>query len=400
MKGTLSGLKVIELASIRFGPVPFAAMMLADMGSEIVRVDRVPKSPEDNNGFGGFENRGRTSIAIDLKNPKGIEVVLRLMEDADVLLEGFRPGVMEKLGLGPEVCMKRNPRLVFGRMTGWGQSGPLSSAAGHDLNYIALTGALHTMGWSDRPPTPPLNLIGDYGGGAMMLLAGVLAALYERQSSGQGQVIDAAMTDGVATLLSPIYSMMAQGMWKDQRNVNHLDGGAHFYGVYECADAKFISVGPIEPHFYQLLLQKCGIDATEFQNQYDAKTWPELRAKLGIVFKTRTRAEWCELMEGTDICFAPVLSLHEAPQHPHNIARQAFAEVDGDIQPAPSPRFSRTPSRAPKHVPDEGEHSIATLANAGFSEREIAQLIAEGAVYSAEPAQQSDVPRKRMQKIG
>lgn len=381
MNSALSGLKVIELAAI--GPVPFAAMMLADMGAQVTRIDRIPGSPVDASAYAGFENRGRTSVAINLKHPKGIEALLRLVAGADVLLEGFRPGVMERLGLGPEVCLARNPALIYGRMTGWGQSGPLAHAAGHDLNYVALSGALHAMGWSDRPPMPPLNMVGDYGGGAMMLLVGMLAALHERQRSGQGQVIDAAMTDGVVTLMSQIYSLLAQGLWKDSRCSNQLDGGAHYYGAYECADGHFISIGSIEPQFYRLLLQKCGIDAPEFKAQLDAHGWPELRARLGELFKTRTRSAWCELMEGTDICFAPVLSLTEAPEHPHNRARQAFVTLNGTVQPAPSPRFSRTPSRASGEIPLEGEHSLKLLAESGISAAEIAQLIAEGAVYAS-----------------
>lgn len=379
MNGTLSGLKVIELAAI--GPVPFSAMMMADMGAEIIRIDRIPAAFGSGDSSPTFENRGRISVSMDLKNPASIDALLRLIETADVLLEGFRPGVMEKLGLGPDVCLARNPRLVYGRMTGWGQTGPLARAAGHDINYIALTGALHAMGEPDRPPSPPLNLIGDYGGGAMLLLVGVLAALQERHRSGKGQVIDAAMTDGSALLMSPFYGMAAKGEWQDRRGANFLDGGAHFYGAYECADSRFIAIGSIEPQFYKLLLKLCGIDVPEFHDQHDAHAWPRLREQLGTLFKTRTRAQWCELMEGSDVCFAPVLSLEEAPYHAHNQARQTFVHMNGTLQPAPAPRFSRTPSHASAEIPMAGQHSIQALSSAGMSAQEIERLVVQGAVY-------------------
>jgi alpha-methylacyl-CoA racemase len=378
-EGALSGLKVIEVAAI--GPVPFAGMVLADMGARVTRIDRIPLSATDDTATAGFENRGRLSIAIDLKNPKGIDTALRLIDDADVLLEGFRPGVMEKLGLGPAICCARNPGLVYGRMTGWGQSGPLSRAAGHDINYIALTGALHAMGRSDCPPSPPLNLVGDYGGGAMMLLVGLLAALQARHRSGQGQVIDAAMTDGAAMLMTPFYSMLAQGAWRDSRHTNFLDGSAHFYGAYECADGRFIAIGSIEPQFYRLLLDKCGVRMPEFDDQHNSSAWPTLRERLGEIFKTRSRAVWCELMEGTDVCFSPVLSLREAPEHPHNIARQTFVNINDKMQPAPAPRFDRTPSRASADIPKVGAHTVALLAGLGMDQKSIDQLIMEHAVY-------------------
>ena len=374
MTGSLAGIKVVELAAI--GPVPFAGMMLSDMGAQVTRVDRIPAPGGGPGLYATFDHRGRESIALDLKKPAGVEATLRLIDQADVLLEGFRPGVTEKLGLGPEVCLVRNPKLVYGRMTGWGQTGPLAHAAGHDLNYIALTGALHAMGSADRPPSPPLNLVGDYGGGAMMLLAGVLAALVERQRSGKGQVIDAAMTDGAAMLASIFYALRAQGLWSDRRSSNQLDGGAYYYGVYECADSHFVSIGSLEPQFYQLLLQKCGLsDDSAFQTQLDSSQWPQLRKRLEVLFKQRTRAEWCALMEGTDVCFAPVLSLSEAPQHPHNQSRGTFIEVDGKMQVAPAPRFSRTPSQASRVVPREGADTLHVLASAGFSEAEIRQLV-------------------------
>lgn len=381
MSGPLAGLKVVELAAI--GPVPFAGMMLSDMGARVTRVDRIPAPGGGPSFYSTFDHRGRESIALDLKKPAAVETTLRLIEQADVLLEGFRPGVTEKLGLGPDVCLARNPALVYSRMTGWGQTGPLSRAAGHDLNYIALTGALHAMGSPDRPPTPPLNLVGDYGGGAMMLLVGVLAALVERQRSGKGQVIDAAMTDGAAMLMSIFYAMRAQGSWSDPRASNQLDGGAHYYSVYECADGQFVSIGSLEPQFYRLLLQKCGLeDDPAFRAQLDARQWPQLRERLAAVFRQRTRDEWCALMEGTDVCFAPVLSMSEAPQHPHNRARGTFIEVDGKMQVAPSPRFSRTPSEVARAVPKEGADSISVLASAGFDDAEIRRLIEHGIVYT------------------
>ncbi|CAN5421608.1 CaiB/BaiF CoA-transferase family protein [soil metagenome] len=378
--GALAGLKVVEVAAI--GPVPFASMMLADMGASITRIDRIPASADDTAGMSGAENRGRISISVNLKNPKGVETALRLIDDADIVLEGFRPGVMEKLGLGPDVCLARNPRLIYGRMTGWGQDGPLSRVAGHDINYIALTGALHAMGRADKSPSPPLNLVGDYGGGAMMLLVGVLAALEARRRTGKGQVIDAAMSDGAAMLMTPIYSMHAQGEWSDERDVNFLDGGAHFYGTYECAGGGYVAIGSIEPQFYRLLLEKCGITTSEFANPADRAAWPGLRAKLEGVFKTRTREQWCELMEGTDLCFAPVLSLSEAPHHPHNRARQTFVEMNGAMHPAPAPRFSVTPSSVSTRVPKIGQQSLSVLDAMGVSASEVDVLVAEGAVYA------------------
>ena len=382
MTGVLSGLKVLEMAAI--GPVPFAGTMLADMGAEVIRVDRIPSSPDvATSTYSTYDHRGRRSIAVDLKHKSGIETVLRLIDDADMLLEGFRPGVMEKLGLGPDVCLARNAQLVYGRMTGWGQEGPLSKAAGHDLNYIALTGALHAMGSPDRPPSPPLNLVGDYGGGAMMLLVGVLAALWERERSNRGQVIDAAMTDGAIALLAPFYAQMAQGVWQDRRGANLLDGGAPFYGVFECADGRFVSIGSLEPQFYQLLLKKCGLESdADFGQQMDRSSWPRMRQRLESLFRTRSREQWCELIEGSDVCFAPVLSLKEAAQHPHNRARNAFIDADGGPQPAPAPRFGRTPSSASTAVALEGQDSISVLKGAGFSEEEIDRLAAEGVVYA------------------
>ena len=377
MSGPLTNVTVLELAGI--GPGPFAGMMLADMGARVIRVDRIPSgggSPIE--AFlrnDSIVDRGRESIALDMKDPRGVEAVLQLVERADILIEGFRPGVTERLGVGPEVCLARNPRLVYGRMTGWGQTGPLAHVAGHDLNYIALTGALHAMGSKDRPPMPPLNLVGDYGGGAMMLALGVVAALFEAQRSGQGQVVDAAMTDGVAALMAPIFGMMAKGFWKDERQSNILDGAAHFYGSYECLDGRYISIGSIEPQFYQLLLQRCAIDDPQFTGQWSSDAWPEMRSKLEPLFRLRTRDQWCELLEGSDVCFAPVLSLNEAPLHPHNVARGTFVESDGVVQPAPAPRFERTRSQLPPKAPEIGQDSVKLLRELGHHEADIAAWV-------------------------
>ena len=374
--GPLKGIKVIEMAGI--GPGPFCAMMLSDMGAEVIRVDRLAHKGSGHKA--NVLNRGRRSIAVDLKNPEGVATVQRLIDGADVVIEGFRPGVMERLGLGPDACLKRNSRLVFGRMTGWGQDGPLALAAGHDINYISIGGALGAMGYADRPPAPPLNLVGDFGGGAMYLLAGVLAALVERGTSGKWQVIDAAMTDGTASLLSPFYGMMAMGMWTKERMDNRLDGGAHYYGSYACADGKFISIGSIEPQFYALLLELCEIDDPEFAKQNDKQHWASLRGKLEALFITQPRDHWCALLEGTDVCFAPVLDLQEAPTHPHNVARQSFVEIDGVTQPAPAPRFSRTPSSVQAPAAIAGEHSEAILNDWGFNSSEISALKQGGAI--------------------
>lgn len=374
--GPLAGIRVIEMAGI--GPGPFCAMMLSDMGAEVIRVDRLNlKGSGDRSNVLG---RGRRNIAVDLKNPDGIEAVLKLVEKADVLIEGFRPGVMERLGLGPDICEQRNPAMIFGRMTGWGQEGPLSQAAGHDINYISIAGALGAMGYADRPPTPPLNLVGDFGGGAMYLLSGVLAALVERGTSGKGQVIDTAMTDGTASLLSPFFGSMAMNMWTTKRESNKLDGGAHYYGSYTCSDGKFISIGSIEPQFYALLLEKAEISDEAFNAQQDPAAWPDLKAKLADLFRSKTRDEWCEIMEGTDICFAPVLDLGEAPNHPHNKARGTYVDFEGVMQPAPAPRFSRTPSEIQSAAALVGEHSEAILSDWGISETDIEALSRANAI--------------------
>lgn len=374
--GPLAGIKIVEIAGI--GPGPFCAMMLADLGAEVVRVDR--KSSEGAGTPFDVLNRNRKSIAVDLKNPNGIETVLRLIENADALIEGFRPGVMERLGLGPDTCLERNPKLVFGRMTGWGQEGPLAHAAGHDINYISLSGALHAIGRPGETPVPPLNLVGDFGGGGMMLALGIVSALLESARSGKGQVVDAAMTDGSAALMGIIFGLKASGIWTNEKGTNMLDGGAHFYDTYECADGKWVSIGSIEPQFYAILLEKTGINDPVFQNQMDKSAWPELKQKLANVIKTKTREEWCDIMEGTDICFAPVLDMDEAPQHAHNAARETFIEIDGVTQHAPAPRFSRTENATPTGPPKAGEHTAEILGAWGFTGEEIDTLKSSGAV--------------------
>lgn len=340
--GPLAGLKIIEMGGI--GPGPFAGMLLADMGADLIIVER--KTMTNAIRMPDCSRRGKRSILLNLKDKEDIETLLKLIEKADVLFEGFRPGVMERLGIGPKVCLERNPRLVYGRMTGWGQDGPLAKAAGHDINYIALTGALHAIGRTDDKPIPPLNLVGDYGGGAMFLVTGILAALLEVQRSGKGQVVDAAMTDGSAVLMAMFNSLHAMQLWKpNQRGANLLDSGAHFYDTYETKDGKFVSIGSIEPQFYALLVEKADLDPAVFGNQMNQKAWPEMKEQLTEIFKQKTRAEWCNIMEGTDICFAPVLDFIEAQEHPHNVARKTYIEVEGMTQPAPAPRFSRTASK-------------------------------------------------------
>jgi alpha-methylacyl-CoA racemase len=335
--GPLAGFRIVEFAGI--GPGPFACMMLADMGAEVVTLDRVGARKN----LQSVAGRGRKVVEIDLKHKDSTALALDLLANADALIEGFRPGVMERLGLGPDIVQARNPRLVYGRMTGWGQDGPLAQAAGHDINYISITGALAAIGGKDRP-VPPLNLVGDFGGGALYLVVGVLAALLEAKKSSKGQVVDAAMCDGATSLMSMFFDMAAAGRWTEGRESNFLDGGAHFYGVYECACGRFISIGSIEPQFYALLRQHAGLVDAGFDDQMDQKAWPELKQKLVGVFKSKTRDEWCAVMEGTDICFAPILTMKEAPAHPHMAAREIFVTRHGVTQPAPAPRFSRTPS--------------------------------------------------------
>ena len=374
--GPLKGLKIIEMAGI--GPGPFCGMVLADLGAEIIRVDRASAI-----GTGSKQepsNRGKKSIAVDLKAKEGVEVVLKLVETADAIFEGFRPGVMERLGIGPEVCLARNDRIVFGRMTGWGQEGPLANAAGHDINYISLSGALAAIGRPGSPPVPPLNLIGDFGGGGMLLALGLVAALLESKDSKKGQVVDAAMTDGSALLMTMIYSMQSSGMWKTTMGSNLLDGGSHFYDTYECKDGKFISIGSIEPQFYALLCQIAELDEKVFSKQMSRDLWPEQKEEIKKIFLKKTRDEWCELMEGTDVCFAPVLDMSEAPQHPHNKERKTFIDLEGVTQPAPAPRFSRTEPEVVSSPSIVGEHTNEVLSSIGLSEEDISTLKTSGAV--------------------
>ena len=378
--GPLHGLRVVELAGI--GPGPMACMLLADLGADVIRIDRLESA-----GLGvamaprfDVNARSRRSLAVDLKSAAGREAVLRLVDRADVLIEGFRPGVTEKLGLGPAECHARNPGLVYGRMTGFGQQGPLASAAGHDLNYIALSGALHAIGPAGGAPLPPLNLVGDYGGGALFLAFGVMAALFERQRSGRGQVVDAAMVDGAATLASIFYGLAAAGQWGAERGANLLDGGAPFYATYETADGRWVSVGALEPKFFAQFAERIGLDPKFVGRQYDRRLWPEMRAAIAALLRTRPRDAWCELLEGSDACFAPVLAFDEAPRHRHAQARGGFVEVDGVVQPAPAPRFSRSVPAAPRRAPELGEHGDEVLAEAGYDAAAIAALRAEGVV--------------------
>ena len=375
--GPLKGVKIIEFGGI--GPGPFCAMMLSDMGADVIRIERKGQLSLTEPKY-DVMMRNRRSVGIDLRKPEGSAAVLKMVARVDALQEGFRPGVMEKLRLGPDICLEINPALVYGRMTGWGQEGPLARAAGHDINYISLTGALHTFGQKGQKPVPPLNLVGDFGGGGMLLAFGMVCGLFEAQKSGRGQVVDAAMIDGSAALMAMIYGLKASGFWTDERGVNLLDGGAHFYDTYETADGKYISVGAIEPQFYQLLLQHAGIEDPDFKDQLDQKKWPALKEKITDIFKTKSRDEWCQIMEGTDICFAPVLSLDEAPDHPHNRQRNTFVEVEGVIQPAPTPRFSKTPPELQSPPPTPGEHTKAVLGEFGFSADEIAGLEAARAI--------------------
>ncbi|PLR27532.1 carnitine dehydratase [Caulobacter zeae] len=373
-QGPLSGLKVLEFAGI--GPGPFCGMLLSDLGADVVRIDRKGSgrsSPAD------VTARGRRSVALDLKQPAAVETCLKLMETADAVFEGFRPGVMERLGLGPDAALARNPRLVYGRMTGWGQTGPYAKAAGHDMNYIAITGALDAIGTEDKP-IPPLNLVGDFGGGALYLAFGLLAGVIHARETGQGQVIDCAMSDGAASLMAMFYGFKAMGMWREGRRGNLLDGGAHFYDTYQCADGKWVSIGSIEPQFYLLLLEKTGITDLHFQAQMSRDDWPALREKLAAVIATKTRDEWCQIMDATDVCFAPVLSMDEAPGHAHNKARETFVEVAGVIQPAPAPRFSATPGVIQGPPPKIGADNAAALGDWGFDPEAIAALEAVGAL--------------------
>lgn len=383
--GPLAGTKVIEVGGI--GPAPFCGMLLADMGADVVLIERKSDSalPLDlqagESSKYSIVHRGKKSVAMDLKKPGAARSVLRLACDADILIEGFRPGVMEKLGLGPDECFERNPRLIYGRITGWGQEGPLSRCAGHDINYIALAGALYHGGHKASPPAAPPTLVGDVGGGAMVLAIGLLAALLAARQNGRGQVVDAAISDGAALMTSLLLGLQRQGAWVDCRQSNLLDGGAHWYDCYECADGEYISIGALEPRFYRQLLDRCGLgDDPDFTPQFDAARWPDQKEKMAKLFKGKKRAEWCEILEGTDACFAPVLSLADAPRHPHNRARSTFVEVDDVLQPAPAPRFGRTPGAISGKPPANGEHTLAVLAAAGFSEQEISRLQAQNVI--------------------
>jgi len=373
--GPLNGYTVLELSGI--GPAPMGGMVLADMGAEVIRIDRAgaAQMPKD------VSARGKKSVVVNLKDPAGLETLLRMVENADVLIDPYRPGVCEKLGIGPAVCMARNPRLVFARMTGWGQEGPLAQSAGHDINYISITGALYAMGRNGEKPVPPLNLVGDMGGGGMLLVTGVLAALLETANSGKGQVIDAAMVDGAAQLMWMFHGFQAMGLWNEkERESNMLDGGAHFYDTYECSDGEYISLGSIEPQFYALLMEKAGLSAEDFGQQNDSTQWPTMKAKLTEVIKQKTQAQWCELMEGSDVCFAPVLNFMDAPNHPANVARETYIEVDDVKQPAPAPRFSRTRSEVRHGAHACGQDTDTVLSAMGFEERELEALKAAGAI--------------------
>jgi alpha-methylacyl-CoA racemase len=400
MPGPLSGIHVVEFQGR--GPGPFGAMLLADLGADVVRIartDDVERAAEETGTEEATEEtgterlvsghrrmdllaRGRRSVAIDLKRPEGVAVALRLVDRADVLVEGFRPGVAERLGVGPDVCLDRNPGLVYARITGWGQDGPYAHVPGHDLNYVALAGALDPLRRDDGAPSPPLNLLGDFGGGGMLLVVGILSALVERSRTGRGQVVDAAMVDGVALLTTLFHGLRAEGLWSDRPGTNVLDLAAPFYNVYETADARYVTVAAGEPKFYAELLARLGLDELR-EHQTDPSTWPEAKARLAAVFRTKTRDEWCELLEGTDTCFAPVLSLADAPRHSHNVERGTFVEVDGIVQPAAAPRFSRTPASVGDPPAAAGAHSVDVLVDAGFATDEVDALLAAGVVARA-----------------
>ena len=386
MPGPLAGRRIIEIAGI--GPGPFAAMLLADLGAEVIRVERAGavRGPAPDGPHGDILLRGRRNIAIDLKHPDGVATLLDLVEHADALIEGFRPGVMERLGIGPDVCLERNPKLVYGRMTGWGQTGPYSQAAGHDINYISLAGALAHFGRKGEGPTPPLNMVGDFGGGGMFLALGVVAALLEASTSSQGQVVDTAMVDGSAVLMTMFWAFKSMGIFDENaRGTNLLDTGAHFYDVYRCSDGEYISIGSIEPQFYAELLRLTGLDDDEqFAKQNDQSEWGPLKERLTEVFATKTRDEWCAVMEHTDVCFAPVLTMSEAAEHPHNVERETFVEIDGVTQPAPAPRFSRTTSTIASSPAWPGQHTRDVLADWGVEPDRVDALLQSGAVRHAD----------------
>jgi alpha-methylacyl-CoA racemase len=378
--GPLAGLRVVELVGL--GPGPFAGMLLADMGADVLRVDRLDaaRAVDRSRPAASAMNRGKWSVAIDLKQPDGVGALLRLIERTDAFFEVFRPGVAERLGFGPDVCLARNPRLIYGRLTGWGQDGPYAQAAGHDIDYLALAGALEPLGRAGQPPTPPINVLADFAGGGMLLAFGIACAAFERESSGTGQVVDAAMVDGAALMLTPFYAGRASGFW-GPRGTNFLDTGAPFYEAYETADGRWIAVGAIEPRFYAELLGRLGLIAEQtFAAQWDKEQWPAQKARLAEVFRTRTRAEWCRLLEHTDACFAPALDPVEAPEHPHHRARGSFLRVNGAPQPAPAPRYSRTPAavdRPPTHSGDDDDEALAAW---GFTLAEVHELRAAGAI--------------------
>ncbi|MEW5420885.1 CaiB/BaiF CoA transferase family protein [Amorphus sp. 3PC139-8] len=374
-KGPLHGIRIIEMAGL--GPAPLAAQLLADLGADVITVDRKsgPVDPTD------VSRRNKRSVALNLKDPDGTRACRRLIDGADVLIEGFRPGVMERLGLGPQSCFETNPRLVYGRMTGWGQEGPWAKAAGHDINYISLSGALNAVGHKDRPPVPPLNFFGDYGGGSMFLIFGVLAALLEREKSGQGQVVDAAMVDGVSAMMSMFYTMRARGAWSSEREANMLDGGAHFYRCYETKDGKAVSVGAIEPQFYAELCEKAGLPHDPPEVQYDKGAWPGLTEKFAEIFRQKTRDEWAAIFAGSDACVAPVLTIEESERHPHLSARDVVFRGEGEVlQAAPAPRFARTPAGAVRSPCAQGGDSADVLAEAGYSDAEIAEMTTRGVI--------------------
>ncbi len=376
--GPLSGIKIIEIAGI--GPGPFTGMLLADMGAEVISIHRKTSSADEKMSAVNISERGKRPIALNLKSEEGIATVLKLVESADALFEGFRPGVMERLGLGPDVCLERNPKLVYGRMTGWGQDGPMAQAAGHDINYISLSGALHAIGKKGQKPQAPLNLVGDFGGGGMFLAFGMCCAIIEAQRTGKGQTVDVSMVEGSAALMHMMYSMKAIGVWSEDRGTNLLDTGAHFYDTYETKDGKYVSIGSIEPQFYALLMEKAELDPAKFGNHMDASKWDELKEDLTEVFKQKTRDEWCELMEGTDVCFAPVLAMSEVAEHPHNKARGSFVEINGVNQPAPAPKFGQSQPGTPRAPKPAGAETDAVLKEAGFSDEEISALRDQGAL--------------------
>jgi alpha-methylacyl-CoA racemase len=374
VSGPLDGVRIIELAGL--GPAPFAGMMLADAGADIIRVDRSDRAtyPPNTEPHVDLMNRGRRSVAVDLKHPDGVGLVLRLVEQADGLMEGFRPGVAERLGMGPDVCLARNPALVYGRMTGWGQEGPMASTAGHDIDYIALAGALEPMARAGQRPFPPLNLVGDFGGGGMMLAFGMCAAIISARQTGAGQVVDAAMVDGAAALMTMTYTLRSSGIWKEERGTNLLDTGAHFYEVYETADGGYMALGAIEPQFYAALIRGLDLEAEDLPDQMDREAWPQMKERFAALFATKTRAEWEAVFDGTDACVAPVLSPWEAPSHPHIRARGTFTEVAGVVQPSPAPRFGGTPGAIRRPPPNPGQHGDEALADWGLDADEVAEL--------------------------